>query len=90
VGTIGYIVMEYVKGETLESILNKRQKALKAEDALRIILGILPAFLYLEQAGYVYNDFKPANIMEEQLRDGSVVYKLIYRGAWAQRGSAAL
>jgi serine/threonine-protein kinase PknG len=72
--------MEYVKGETLESILNKRQKALKAEDALRIILGILPAFLYLEQAGYVYNDFKPANIMEEQLRDGTVVYKLIDLG----------
>lgn len=66
----GYIVMEMVGGESLNSKLKKRRAAnggvpdpLDVTDAISYILGILPAFGYLHDLGLVYNDLKPANIM---------------------------
>lgn len=66
----GYIVMEYVGGESLNSKLKDRRKAnggvpdpLNVTDAIAYILGILPALGYLHDSGLVYNDLKPANIM---------------------------
>ncbi len=66
----GYIVMEMVGGESLNSKLKKRRAAnggvpdpLPVTDAIAYILGVLPAFEYLHNLGLVYNDLKPANIM---------------------------
>ncbi len=66
----GYIVMEYVGGESLNSKLKDRRKAnggvpnpLPVTDAIAYILGILPALGYLHESGLVYNDLKPANVM---------------------------
>lgn len=66
----GYIVMEYVGGESLNSKLKDRRRAnggvpdpLPVTDAIAYILGILPALGYLHDSGLVYNDLKPANIM---------------------------
>ena len=66
----GYIVMEYVGGESLNSKLKDRRKAnggvpdpLPPEQAIAYMLGILPAFGYLHGLGLVYNDLKPANVM---------------------------
>lgn len=88
VGTFGYIVMEYVEGVSLEQILKMKRTSLKAEDAVRVVLGILPALLYLHQVqvGMAYNDLKPGNIIQEQLKDGSVIYKLIDLGAASELG----
>ncbi len=66
----GYIVMEMVGGESLNSKLKKRREAnggvpnpLPPQEAIAYILGILPAFGYLHEQGLVYNDLKPANVM---------------------------
>ncbi|WP_372506563.1 serine/threonine-protein kinase PknG [Mycobacterium noviomagense] len=64
---VGYIVMEYVGGQSL-----KRRKGdkLAVAEAIAYILEILPALGYLHSIGLVYNDLKPENIMltEEQLK----------------------
>lgn len=63
-GSEGYIVMEYVGGKTISSIL-KGKGVLPVEEAIAYILGILPAFSYLHTNGFVYCDFKPENFMIE-------------------------
>ncbi|MFT7474989.1 MAG: serine/threonine-protein kinase PknG [Verrucomicrobiales bacterium] len=66
----GYIVMEYVGGDSLNSKLKDRRKAnggrpnpLPIGEAIAYVLGVLPAIGYLHDLGLVYNDLKPANIM---------------------------
>lgn len=66
----GYIVMEYVNGESLNAKLKDRRSAnagqpdpLPIDEAIAYVLGILPALGYLHELGLVYNDLKPANIM---------------------------
>ena len=78
-----YIVMQYIGGRTLRTVLLERRDAnegrpdpLPVEHAIAYILGILPAFAYLHRLGLVYNDFKPDNVM---LQDEHV--KLIDLGA---------
>ncbi|HXM58463.1 MAG TPA: tetratricopeptide repeat protein [Candidatus Dormibacteraeota bacterium] len=63
----GYIVMEYVGGQTLKDVLKERRRAdrgpLPLELAIAYILAILPAFAHLHSLGLIYNDFKPDNVM---------------------------
>ena len=67
----GYIVMEYVGGTSLKSLLKSRMQAnngvynpLPVDQALAYMLEILPAFQYLHDLGLVYCDFKPDNIIQ--------------------------
>ena len=69
---VGYIVMEYIGGTTLQAILAKqRAETLKGqpkpmmpvEQALGYLLDVMPALSYLHSLGLVYNDLKPENIM---------------------------
>jgi serine/threonine-protein kinase PknG len=66
----GYIVMEYVGGTSLKSILKDRMKAaghydpLPLDQAIAYVLEILPAFGYLHDLGLIYCDFKPDNIIQ--------------------------
>lgn len=66
----GYIVMEYVGGTSLKSLLKQRMKdaghydALPLDQATAFILEVLPAFQYLHDLGLVYCDFKPDNIIQ--------------------------
>ena len=69
-GGRGYIVMEYVGGESLNDKLKARRMAnggapdpLPLADAIAYLLGVLPAIGYLHRLGLVYNDLKPANMM---------------------------
>ncbi|ORV09285.1 serine/threonine-protein kinase PknG [Mycobacterium celatum] len=64
---VGYIVMEYVGGQSLK---RGRGVNLPVAEAIAYILEILPALGYLHSIGLVYNDLKPENIMvtEEQLK----------------------
>lgn len=65
-----YFVMKHLRGETLESIIER----LKAGDdaahtrftmpvRVQIILSILNALAYAHQQGFIHRDLKPANIM---------------------------
>ncbi|MDT5174542.1 MAG: serine/threonine-protein kinase PknG [Mycobacterium sp.] len=64
---VGYIVMEYIGGQSLKR--GKGEK-LPVAEAIAYLLEILPALSYLHSIGLVYNDLKPENIMltEEQLK----------------------
>ncbi|MQY04984.1 serine/threonine-protein kinase [Actinomadura macrotermitis] len=75
-GGSGYIVMEYVGGESLKDILLRR-RAEEGEDAAlplgQVIaygLEVLEALGYLHGVGLLYCDFKPDNAIqsEEQLK----------------------
>jgi serine/threonine-protein kinase PknG len=67
----GYIVMEYVGGTSLKTLLKQRMQAnggqydaLPPDQAIAYMLEILPAFSYLHDLGLVYCDFKPDNIIQ--------------------------
>jgi serine/threonine-protein kinase PknG len=67
----GYIVMEYVGGQSLKDILKKRRVAnagnadpLPVDQALAYVLEIMPAFAYLHDRGLIFCDFKPDNVIQ--------------------------
>jgi serine/threonine-protein kinase PknG len=67
----GYIVMEYVGGQSLKDMLKKRRDAaggavdpLPADQALAFVLEIMPAFGYLHDRGLIFCDFKPDNVIQ--------------------------
>ena len=67
----GYIVMEYVGGESLKGILKQRRTAaggrpdpLPVDQALAYVLEIMPAFGYLHDRGLIFCDFKPDNVIQ--------------------------
>jgi serine/threonine-protein kinase PknG len=67
----GYIVMEYVGGYSLKSILKDRMAAnggqydpIPVDQAIAYLVEVLPAFQYLHDTGLLYCDFKPDNIIQ--------------------------
>ncbi|TFC94801.1 MULTISPECIES: Stk1 family PASTA domain-containing Ser/Thr kinase [Cryobacterium] len=58
---IPFIVMEYVDGRLLKDII--REGPVQADEAVRIIDGVLTALEYSHRAGVVHRDIKPGNIM---------------------------
>jgi len=57
-----YMVIEWVDGRLLRSILNEERK-LPVERAVAIALGICDALDYMHKRGVVHRDLKPENIM---------------------------
>ncbi|WP_031938117.1 serine/threonine-protein kinase [Prescottella defluvii] len=68
----GYLVMEYVGGNSLRDILavHRRPDRMPVDQAIAYILEILPALEYLHSVGLAYNDLKPDNVMvtDEQVK----------------------
>ncbi len=69
---VGYIVMEYIGGTTLQTILEEQRAEapdgepkpmMPVEQALGYVVDTIPALSYLHSLGLVYNDLKPDNIM---------------------------
>ena len=60
-----YMVMEWVPGRLLRSIMNEEKK-LPPDRAIRITLGILKALDYIHKQGVVHRDLKPENIMVDE------------------------
>ena len=69
----GYIVMEYVGGESLRELRVRHREEtgspLPVAQAIAYILEILPALGFLHRRGLLFCDFKPDNVIqtEEQL-----------------------
>lgn len=56
------MVMEFVRGETLETLL-RRHGALTMSQALRLFGQVLEGIAHAHQLGIVHRDLKPANLM---------------------------
>jgi len=57
-----YMVLEFVRGETLDTILQKRG-ALPAEEAIPVFCQVLDGISHAHEFGIVHRDIKPANMM---------------------------
>ncbi|GAA2708484.1 MULTISPECIES: protein kinase [Streptomyces] len=64
--TMPYIVMEYIEGRPLRSVLDEdvaRFGAMPAEKALKITSDVLAALEVSHEMGLVHRDIKPGNVM---------------------------
>jgi eukaryotic-like serine/threonine-protein kinase len=66
---VPYIVMEYVPGRTLRTVLTE-DGPFEPTEAARVTEGVLDALSYSHRMGIVHRDIKPANVMIAE--DGSV------------------
>ena len=57
-----YLFMEYVEGESLEDLIN-RKKRLSDDEAIRIIIDVLKGLQHAHELGVIHRDIKPSNIM---------------------------
>jgi eukaryotic-like serine/threonine-protein kinase len=60
---IPYLVMEYVEGQSLQSLLTREHRTLPLSSALQLAQGIAEALHYAHSQGVVHRDIKPANIL---------------------------
>jgi serine/threonine protein kinase len=59
-----YLVMEYIQGRTLRSVLEDyAPNPMPVDEALRIILQVCDALAYCHEHGVLHRDIKPENIM---------------------------
>ncbi len=58
-----YIVMEYVDGQTLKSLMDKKNKKLTIEESLNYTEQILLALEHAHSKGVIHRDIKPHNML---------------------------
>ncbi len=62
-----YLVMEYVRGETLSKLLARRlstsRKPFEPREAIHLVDQVLQGLGAVHQAGFVHRDIKPSNVM---------------------------
>ncbi len=69
-----YLIMEYIKGKSLEDVIKDRAKPFEEEKALRLGIQICEILCYLHNLSpepVIYRDLKPSNIIvtgEDRLR----------------------
>ena len=60
-GEVDYIVMEYVRGRTLDRLIGKQ--GLGVQESIRYALQIADSLVKAHAAGIIHRDLKPGNIM---------------------------
>lgn len=59
---MGYLVMEYVRGASLERLI-KESAPMRATDVARVGIGVLKALDEAHSIGVIHRDLKPANVL---------------------------
>jgi serine/threonine-protein kinase PknG len=79
---VPFIVMALVQGTGWRKLLDQGGGRLAPTEAVQLLLGILPAFVYLHHRTppVVYRDFKPNNAIQVQEDDGTLRQVLIDLG----------
>jgi len=81
-----YMVMERVRGDTLDNLLARRNAALSVTESLAIIAQAADGLDYAHSMGVIHRDIKPANLM---ITEGGVL-KIMDFGIARVRGSQRL
>jgi len=81
-----YMVMERVRGHTLEDILQKRKAPIDIRESLAIIAQAADGLAYAHSMGVIHRDIKPANLMIAE----NGVLKIMDFGIARVRGSQRL
>ncbi len=71
-----YMVMEYLEGQDLQTILNDRAR-IAVGDAVEYLLQACEAIAEAHSAGIVHRDLKPANLFVTHRTDGSPCVKIL-------------
>ena len=70
------LVMDLVKGPTLEQHIQKQTKPLSADEIRALFLPVLEAIGEAHRAGVIHRDIKPSNILLEERPDGILFPKV--------------
>jgi serine/threonine-protein kinase len=70
-----YIVMEYIRGASLASVL-KAKKRLDATRAVGLLLQIARGLSTVHEAGVIHRDLKPSNVLVVRINEGQVRLKI--------------
>jgi serine/threonine-protein kinase len=81
-----YMIMELVRGHTLDEILNQRKAPLSVPESLAIISQAADGLSYAHSMGVIHRDIKPSNLM---LADNGML-KIMDFGIARVRGSERL
>jgi eukaryotic-like serine/threonine-protein kinase len=81
-----YMVMELVRGHTLDDILRKRNAPIEIRESLAIIAQAADGLSYAHSMGVIHRDIKPANLMIAE----NGVLKIMDFGIARVRGSQRL
>jgi serine/threonine-protein kinase len=71
-----YMVMEFLEGRDLESLVHER-KRLPVDEAIEYFLQACEAIAEAHSLGIVHRDLKPANLFLGSRRDGSPIVKVL-------------
>ena len=58
-----YLVMEYVKGQSLQELVSRENRTLPLSTTLQLVQEIADALHYAHAQGVIHRDIKPANIL---------------------------
>jgi len=87
------IVMEYIDGETLKSLLERvtaEGRALTIGEIINIADQVLQALSHIHSHGIIHRDIKPGNIMVRRDAEGKLVAKLLDFGIARHQADTAL